>query len=318
MRNYILRRIIISVPVLLAITLIIFALLELAPGDPADFFINPETAGNPEMMRQLRTAMGLDAPAPVRYVKWLGALLRGNMGYRLKNGDSVAEIIRIRLGATLRLVGTALIGGTLIGVLLGMFTALNRNTVWDYILTGMSFVGISMPAYIAALLGLYFFSVKLRWFPAGGVHTIGSEETFADLLYHLALPSLTLSLQYLASNMRYTRSSMLEVMSENFIVTAKAKGLPRKTVIYRHGLRNSLLPVITLLGLNLPTLAVGAVFVESVYSWPCMGSLYLDAIQSRDFPLIMGVNLAVAIFVVVANLITDILYAWVDPRIRYD
>jgi peptide/nickel transport system permease protein len=308
----------VSIPVLVAITMMIFALTELAPGDPADYFISPESATNPELLRQLRAAMGLDASAPVRYVRWLGALLRGNMGYRLKNGDSVAEIIRIRLGATLWLVGAALVGGTVIGVFMGVFTALNRNTLWDYLLTGASFVGISMPAYIAALMGLYFFSVRLHLFPAGGMQTIGMEPNVADALHHLAMPSLTLSFQYMASNMRYTRSSMLDVMSENYIITARAKGMPIRLVVCRHALKNSLLPVITLLGLNLPNLAVGAVFVESIYSWPGMGSLYLDAIQSRDFPLIMGVNLVVAVLVVLASLLTDVLYAVADPRIRYD
>lgn len=318
MWRYILRRILVGVPVLLAITIIVFALIEASPGDITAFFVGPEAGAKAADVQKLQESLGLNVPAPVRYVRWLGQLLKGNMGYRMKNGDSVAWIIKLRLGATLTLVGAALLFGTVVGVVLGVIAALKRNTWIDYTLTALSFVGISMPAYIAALLGLYFLSVRFHVFPSGGMWTVGRDATLWDLLYHLVLPAGTLSLAYLASNMRYTRFSMLEVLRENFVTTARSKGLAERVVIYKHALKNALLPVVTLLGLNLPNLAVGALFTESIYSWPGMGSLYLDAIQSRDYPLIMGANLVIAVFVLAANLLTDICYAFIDPRISYD
>lgn len=312
------RRLLLSIPVLIAVTIIAFIMLELAPGDPASFFISPELGANPSQIEQLRTAMGLDAPAHIRYFRWLGQVLRGNLGYRMKNGDSVSWIIGIRLRATILLVGAALVLGTLVGIALGIFTALRRNTVWDHALTGLSFVGISMPAYISGLLGLYFLSFRARLFPSGGMQTIGQDPSLLDLVHHLMLPSLTLAVAYLASNMRYTRSSMLGVLSEDYITTARSKGLPETIIVRRHALRNALMPVVTVFGLNLPNLAAGAVFIESIFSWPGMGSLYLDAIQARDYPLIMGSNLVIAVFVLIANILTDVLYALVDPRITYD
>ncbi|MCD6291342.1 MAG: ABC transporter permease [Anaerolineae bacterium] len=318
MGRYLLRRLLINIPVLISVTIIIFTLTELAPGDVTDFFINPELEMTPADMEQLRIRLGLDAPAPVRYLRWLNQVLHGNLGYRFKNGDDVAWIIGRRLQATLILIGAALLFGTLLGIALGVFTALRQYSLWDFTLTGLSFVGISMPAFISGIFGLYFFSVRLKLFPSGGMWTIGQGRSVGDLLYHLVLPAGTLSLAYIATYMRYTRFSMLEVIRQDYITTARAKGLPEHIVILRHALRNAILPVVTIIGLSIPNLVVGAVFIETIYSWPGMGSLYLDAVLSRDYPLIMGINLVSAVVILTANLLTDIFYSVVDPRIRYD
>jgi peptide/nickel transport system permease protein len=318
MGRYFLRRILISIPVLIAITIIIFILMELAPGDPTAFFINPELEMMPADMERLRARFGLDVPAPVRYLSWVGEALQGNLGYRFKNGDSVSWIIGRRAQATLILISAAMFVGMVVGITLGVFISLRQYSFWDFSLTTLSFVGISMPAFIAGIFGLYFFSVRWRLFPAGGMWTIGEPQSLSSLLYHLVLPAGTLSLTYIATYMRYTRASMLETIRQDYVTQARAKGLPERVVVVRHTLRNAILPVITIIGISLPNLVVGALFIETIYSWPGMGSLYLDAVTSRDYPLIMGINLVLAVTILGANLLTDMFYAVVDPRIRYE
>ena len=318
MGRYFLRRLLISLPVLFAVTVIVFTLVQLAPGDPAAYFVNPELQMGPADMADLRAKFGLDAPAPVRYVRWLGQVLQGNLGYRYKNGDNVAWLIGLRLRATVILIGAAMLVGVTSGIGLGVFTALRQYSLWDFSLTTLSFVGISMPAFISGIFGLYLFAVHWNFFPAGGMYTIGVPPTLGNLLYHLVLPAGTLSLAYIATYMRYTRFSMLEVIRQDYIVQARAKGLAERVVIFRHALRNAIMPVVTIIGLSLPNLVVGALFIETIYSWPGMGSLYLDAITSRDYPLIMGVNLVIAVIILLADLFTDMFYAVVDPRIRYE
>ncbi|MBM4429634.1 MAG: ABC transporter permease [Chloroflexi bacterium] len=317
MSTYIIRRLLISLPVLLGITIVIFALINLIPGDPATFFISPELMGNDEQVAIVRERLGLNQPLPVRYVKWLSQTVQGDLGFRMKNGDRVASVVWARLKGTVLLVGIALAFGATIGIILGIFTALKQYSAWDYLLTGVSFVGISMPAFVTGIFGLYFLSLKIPLFPAGGMSTVGKPPSPQDTLYHAILPSLLLSFGYLASFMRYTRFSMLEVLHQEYVTTARAKGLTERSVIAVHALRNALLPVVTVIGLSLPNLVVGAVFIETIFSWPGMGTLYLDAVGSRDYPLIMGMNLVTSIVILLTNLATDVAYAFVDPRIRY-
>ena len=316
--QYILRRILINIPVLFMVTVIIFLLINMAPGDPVDFFVNEEIGITSEDLDFVRERFGLNDPLPVRYVKWLGQVARGDLGFRFKNGDDVAEVLFVRLQRTLLLMGAALLIGVIVGISLGIFTGLRQYSLWDFSLTGLSFVGISMPAFVAGIFGLYIFSVKLGWFPSGGMRTIGEPKTLADLLYHLALPALTLSLAYIATFMRYTRFSILEVHNEDYVRTARAKGLPNSLVTRRHIFRNALLPVITVVGLSLRTLVAGALFTETIYSWPGMGSLLVDAVAARDYPMVMGIMLVTAIVVLAANLLTDIVYGFADPKIRYE
>jgi len=318
MVKFLARRLLASIPVLLAVTIIIFALIEMAPGDAADRFINPEIGYSEETLQSIRERFGLDQPAPVRYVKWVTNMLQGEMGRSYITGEPVVNMIGRRLGNTLLLMATALIVGVTIGVALGVFTGLRQYSVWDMALTTLSFVGISLPAFIAGILAMYVFTIKWRVFPSGGMRSVLSTPNVADTVYHLILPATVLSLGYIATFMRYMRFNMLEVVHSDYVRTATAKGLKRSTVIWRHTVPNALLPVITVIGLSIPNLVVGAVFIETIFSWPGMGTLYLDAVSGRDVPLIMGMNTVIAVVVLAANLLTDVAYGLVDPRIRYD
>jgi peptide/nickel transport system permease protein len=254
----------------------------------------------------------------VRYVNWVGNVLQGDLGFRFTDGRPVSEVIARRFGASLLLMGTALTIGLVVGIPLGVFVGLRQYSFWDFSLTGISFLGISTPAYILGILALLVFSIELGWFPSGGMRPVDRDPTLATTIHHLILPSLILSLNYVASFMRYTRFSMLEVIRSDYITTAKAKGLYNRRVVWRHTVPNAILPVITAVGLSIPSLVVGAVFTETIFSWPGMGTLYLDAVLGRDVPLLMGINLVIALFVLAANILTDVAYAVVDPRIRYD
>lgn len=318
MLKYLLRRILISIPVLISITIIIFALTEIAPGDVVDYFVSPEIEMSSEQMDVLRTRFGLDQPPPIRYLNWLGNLLQGDLGYRFTDGRPVAEVISRRFGASILLMGTALMIGIVVGVPLGVFTGLRQYSFWDFSLTGISFLGISTPAFVTGILALMIFSIQLSWFPSGGMRPVDREPTFFTTVHHLILPSLVLSLNYIATFMRYMRFSMLEVIRSDYVTTAKAKGLYNRRITWRHTVPNAILPVITVIGLSIPTLVVGAVFTETIFSWPGMGTLYLDAVLGRDVPLLMGINLVIALFVLTANILTDLAYALVDPRIRYE
>ncbi len=318
MQKYLLRRVLISIPVFLSITIIVFALIEIAPGDITDYFIRPELNMTDEAEEAIRARFGLDQPVTVRYVNWLANVLRGDLGFRFVNGQPVAAVIGQRLSATLLLAGTALVIGAVVGVWLGVFTALRQYSIWDFLLTGVSFLGISIPAFVAGIIALYVFSINLGWFPSGGMRPVDREPTLLTTLHHLALPALVLSLAPIANFMRYTRFSMLEVVHADYVRTARSKGMRERRIIWGHGFRNALLPVITLLGLSLPMLVVGAVFTETIFSWPGMGTLYLEAVNGRDVPLLMGMNLVIALVVLAANLLTDLAYAIADPRIRYE
>ena len=318
MLKYLLRRILVTIPVLITITIIIFALTEIAPGDVADFFISPEMEMSAEQMEAVRARFGLDQPAPVRYINWLGNVVQGDLGFRFTDGRPVRDVIFRRFGATILLIGTALTIGMIVGIPLGVFTGLRQYSFWDFSLTGISFLGISTPAFVTGILALMVFSIQLGWFPSGGMRPVDRDPTLSTTIHHLILPSVVLSLNYVASFMRYMRFSMLEVIRSDYITTAQAKGLSRTRVTWRHTVPNAILPVITVVGLSIPNLVVGAVFTETIFSWPGMGTLYLDAVLGRDVPLLMGINLMIALFVLSANILTDVAYAVVDPRIRYD
>jgi peptide/nickel transport system permease protein len=318
MGRYITRRILINIPVLLGITFMIFAFIEAAPGDPLAFWVNPEMGTDEAQMELLRERFGLNEPFGIRYLRWLGQALTGNLGFRYKNFESVSASIATRIGPTLLLIGSAMIIGICIGIPMGVLSALKQYSFTDFTLTAFAFLGISLPAFFAGLGGLYLFAIKLDLVPVGGMYTIGQERTVLDTLHHLALPAAILSLSYVAILTRYTRSSMLEVMRQDYITTARAKGLKERLVIVRHAFRNALIPILTVIGLSLPNLIAGAVFIETIFAWPGLGRLYIDGAMSRDYPMVLGMALITALMVLVANLLTDITYAMVDPRIRYD
>jgi peptide/nickel transport system permease protein len=314
MLKYIFNRLVINIPTLLAILVTIFVLINMAPGDPVDAFVPPNTALTEEQKAVLRHDLGLDQAAPVRFVRWIAQVASGDLGYRYKDGAKVWDEITSRLAPTLMLAFAGLSGGSLLGIMLGIFAARRYNSTSDHVLSIVAYVAISTPAFLLGILGMYVFSLKLGWFPTGGYSEPG-KDGLLNTLYYLALPATVLSVQFIAILMRYTRAGLLEVMTQDYVRTAKAKGLSARAVTLRHAFPNALIPIVTVIGANFGALIGGAVFVETVFSWPGMGMLFLDGIESRDYPLIMGIALFMAIAILLVNMLTDILYSWIDPRI---
>lgn len=323
MGRYLLRRILQSIPVLIGITIITFTFMELAPGDAVSGLLMTAEGGAGDIdVEALRARYGLDQPAPIRYFRWLGELFKGNMGTRMLNGEPVIEEIARRLPATVQLMVVAMLIAVAAGIPLGIYSALHQYSFADYTLTGFVFTGISVPGFFAAIAAVYIFAVQLGWFPTSGYSTPGQDftplEKFLDLAHHMALPAFVLAIESSASIMRYTRASMLDVIRQDYMTTARSKGLHSMAVTIRHALRNALLPVITIIGLRLPSLFGGAIVIEGIFNWPGMGRLYLDGVTTRDISLIMGMVLISAVVIVISNLITDLTYAVADPRIRYE
>jgi peptide/nickel transport system permease protein len=252
----------------------------------------------------------------LQYVKWLGELSHGNLGYSFTNRRPVTERIGERLGPTLTLTLSALLLSYIIAIPIGVLSAVRQYSALDYGATIFSFLGISIPSFFFGLVMIYFFALKLGLFPTGGTHTIGAPPSLIDSLEHLILPMIVLSLQNTGVVMRYTRSGMLEVIHQDYVRTARSKGLGERLVIYRHALRNALIPVITLAGVQFPFLLGGAIITEQIFNWPGMGRLAVEAINQRDYPTIMGINLLAAVMVIIGNLFADVMYGVVDPRIR--
>src|SRR5215216_1334844 len=273
MTTYILRRLMINVPVLLGISILVFTFIALAPGDPVSAYMRPEMGDNPALREAMRKELGLDQPLPIRYARWLGMALQGNLGYRAVGGQPVSDVVGRGLKNSLLLMGTALAIGCLIGIPLGILSALRQYSKLDMALTALAFLGISSPSFLLGLGGLYVFGLKLGLFPIGGMVTPSQPFAIGDFLHHLALPALILSFAYIALLMRYTRSSMLDVINATYVVAARAKGLRERNVILIHAFRNALIPIITVIGLALPEMVGGAVITETVFAWPGMGSL---------------------------------------------
>jgi peptide/nickel transport system permease protein len=323
MNQYILRRIAQAIPVLIGITIITFTFTELAPGDAVTAMMMDTASGSIVDMdtEALRARYGLDQPAPVRYMRWVGGVLQGNMGVRIRSGVPVADEIGRRLPATVQLMIGAMVISILLGIPLGVVSALRQYSTLDYSLTGFVFAGISVPGFFAAIAMIYIFGVQLRWFPTSGYSTPGLQSGFFEILLDrlrfMALPAIVLGFESTAAIMRYTRTSMLEVIRQDYMTTARSKGLGPYIVTVRHALRNALLPVVTIIGLRLPGLFGGAIIIETIFNWPGMGTLYMDGVTTRDYPLVMSITLMSAFIIVVSNLITDLTYAVVDPRVRY-
>ena len=316
MTRYILQRAVTVIPMLLAISVIAFTFINVAPGDPITAMITPDSRLSARDIEHLREGFGLNKPLPVRYVLWLGQAVQGNLGYSYTTKGPVLARIGERIGPTLELMGVALLISTLLGIVMGVLAALKRYTFWDYFLSVTSLFGLSVPGFFFALVCLYLFVVRLGIFPAFGMSSGPDSHSLADNLYHLVLPGVALSLELVASFTRYARASMLEVLNADYLTTARAKGLPERVVLGRHAFRNALLPLITIAALRLPALLGGAVIIETMFQWPGMGLLSIQAIQQRDYPVLMGLTLMVSILVLLSNLLADILYAFADPRIR--
>lgn len=270
-----------------------------------------------EIERQ-RLKLGLDQPIYLQYFTWMGNLLTGNLGESYRTMQPVMDMILDGIWATLLLAFSSVILACLIALPLGIQSARHQNKFWDNISSLFSFLATSTPSFFLALIFLYFFSVKLKILPIGGMYDIGQDNSILSLLKHLIMPAFVLSFHMVGTLIQFIRSSMLEVMKEDYVRTAKAKGLKERVVILKHVLRNSLIPVVTYLGMEIPLLLGGAVVTEQVFSWPGLGLLMIKSIGARDYPIVLGITVLVALAVLIFNIITDLIYGWLDPRIRYD
>ena len=295
------------------------------PGGPlAQAERNPNVT--PEQLAAMRVRLGLDQPLPIQYVKWIKAfVLEGNWGYSIKFRRPVADMIWERLPATLLLFGVGFLIMLIFAIPMGVYSAIKPYSFFDNLLTTFSFAGQSVPVYWLGLILIVIFYLNLQnpfgegpMFPAGGMYTVGKEGSTLDLLWHLVLPIITVSITWIAWYSRFLRSSMRDVLNEDYIRTARAKGLSLRRVHFRHALRNALLPLVTLMALDLPSIFGGAVFIETIFAWPGMGRLFWDAARGRDYPVLLAVVMIEATLILLFNLIADIFYGFLDPRIRYD
>jgi peptide/nickel transport system permease protein len=318
MTTYILRRILISLPIILVITLVVFLLASLMPGDAVMAMISSETPLESDLIKLRQGQLGLDLPLHEQYGLWLGNLLRGSLGYSFQTGEPVGQMIMARIPATLELMGVSLLISVFLGVILGTVSALRQYSALDYGLTLFGFTGISIPDFFLGMILIFVFALRLQWFPTSGMVTAGTEFSWSDNLRHLFLPALALALVRMSVFMRYTRASVLEVVNDDYVRTARAKGMTELAVTRRHILRNGLIPVITVIGINLTVLFAGSAIIETIFQWPGIGMMFINAVSLRDSPVIMGYVLVSAFVVLIANLLTDVTYSWADPRIRYE
>ncbi len=335
MGRYIASRLLNLIPVLLGITLLVFTFLHLIPGDPAQVMAGERAT--PDQVAALREQLGLNQPLPLQYLVFLGNLLRFNFGTSIISGVPIAQEIRIRWPATFELSVAAMIVATLLGIPAGVLAAVRKNSAVDNLTMSGSLLGVSLPVYWLGLLLVYLFAVNLHWLPPSGRLSIdagfsfkpitgfyvldallqGNFKALKDVLAHLILPAITLGTIPLAILARITRSAMLEVLSQDYIRTARAKGLLERWVIFKHALKNALLPVVTIIGLQFGTLLGGAILTETIFSWPGIGSWIYEGILARDYPVVQGGVVFVAAAFVLINLLVDLSYALLDPRIQY-
>ncbi|MBN1825712.1 MAG: ABC transporter permease [Candidatus Eisenbacteria bacterium] len=322
MASYLIRRVIGAVPLVWGVCTLVFFVVHLAPGDPTAIYWNPDT--DPQVIREMQHNLGLDRPLPEQYVRWLGRFLTGDFGHSFARNRPVSEVLAEALPNTLILSSVSLVILFTLGILAGTASAVRPRSLLDHAITLVSFFFYSMPAFWFALMLLLVFHYRLEWFPADQMHALDFEYDalpflgrMADRVRHIVLPATALGLGATAGVARYTRASLLDVIRMDYIRTARAKGLPESRVIFRHALRNALIPVVTLVGLYLPFLFSGAVLVETIFGWPGMGRVIVTAIFQRDYPLVMANAFLMAVLVIAANLAADLAYSFVDPRIRH-
>lgn len=315
MGSFLLGRFMQSIVLLFIVSVIGFAILHLAPGGPlAQFALTPGLTQAD--LARMAHEMGLDRPLPVQYWEWLTRLLGGDWGHSYRDNRPVLEVIGGRLPATLELMVAAIVIAVLTGGWIGVMGAIRRHSIFDMLATIGAMVALSIPTFWFGLIVIYVFSVNLGWLPPGNRTTIGGDGSFLDYLHHLIAPAMVLALVEVAVWSRYMRASMLDVINQDFVRTARAKGLPERTILWHHALRNALLPMIALAGVEIPTLLGGALVAETVFTWPGMGRLLLDSLGYRDYPVVMGILMLAAVLALLGNLLADILAAAADPRIR--
>lgn len=319
MWRYIIRRIFLQgIPVLLGFTFLLYLIITVAPGSPVTHLRGVPNLDT-SVIAQREAQLGIDQPFLIQYGQWLGRILRLDLGLSFDSARRpVVDLIRERMPATIILSLSSIILGWGIGIPVGILSARYQYSVFDYFITFFAFVGISIPSFFFGLLLLYAFALTWNVFPAGGFFMAGEPHTLIGYFRYLFLPAVTLGLGSIASVARYMRSSLLEVLNEDYLRTARAKGLADSIVVYKHALRNALLPILTLMGFMLPTIFSGAVIVESIFTWPGLGSLAIQALNERNYPVIMGINLMFAVLIFLGSIIADISYAFADPRIRYE
>ncbi len=315
MMAYAVRRALQAIPLLIGISFGAFVLLRLAPGGPMAVY-----AQNPSMteadMRRVERILGLDQPIHVQYIKWATGMATGNLGYSYRTGRPVGQIILERVPATLVLMAAAYFIAITLGLVTGIVSATRRRSIFDYVATIGAMVGLSVPTFWFGLIVIIVFAALLHWIPSGGIATLGAPFSLQDRLLHLIGPASVLGLWMTATWSRYTRSSMLEVVGQDYIRTAQAKGLRPRAILFRHTLRNALIPLVTLAGLEFRNLFGGALVTETVFSWPGVGRLYLDSLNYQDYSVILGLLLFTSVMVLIGSLLADLIYAAVDPRIR--
>ncbi len=321
MGRYVVRQLLQRIPLIVGITLVVFALVHLTPGSPIDELrLNPDI--KPADLASLEKTLGIDKPLPEQYLTWISQVVRGDLGISLKNYRPVRSLIFQRLGNTLLLTGCALLLTLLIAIPVGVLSALRRNSLFDYIAVVCTTLADAIPSFWLGLLLILIFSVQFKqwglpWMPSGGVQTLPNGGDFFDRAKHLIMPTVTLSMLETARWVRYTRGQMLEVLNQDYVRTARAKGIAENIVIMGHAFRNATLPLITLVGLSIPSLFAGAVIIERIFSWPGIGSLAIDSATNRDYTTIMGVTLFISVITVFSSLLADIFYGVADPRVTY-
>jgi len=316
LQGYVLRRLLLAVPVLFGVSLLVFAVMHLAPGDPAAIMLGAQATR--EDVERLHRELGLDRPFPVQYAHWLGRVLHGDLGRSIPLGREVLPEVLVRFKATLVLTGGALLVALAIGVPAGIVSATRQYSWLDRVSMAVAVTGVSLPVFWTGIMLIIVFSLTLRWLPSAGMFSPYGGGDLADLLWHLVLPAVTLGTASAAALARMTRSSLLEIVRQDFVRSARAKGLAERAVVGRHVLKNAVNPVVTVLGIQVGTLLGGAILTETVFSWPGLGSMMVRAIQARDYPLVQGGVLLIATTFVGVNLLVDLLYAVFDPRIRYE
>lgn len=324
MTTYAIRRVLQTIPILFIISVLLFIMVRSAPGGPLTAARrNPNISK--EQIEAIEEKLGLNDPLPVQYGRWLGNMFKGDMGESIKFRRPVSEMINERIPNTLLLVGVSFLVTLLIAIPIGIWSARKPYSPFDYIVTTVTFIGQSIPVYWLGLGLIVIFYVTLKnpisgepFFPVGGMNTRGKEGDLLDTLWHLALPVTALSMGWVAWYSRFLRSSMLDVLHEDYIRTARAKGMKEQMVHYKHALRNAILPLVTLIALDLPSLFAGALFVETIFSWPGMGRLFWDAAKGRDYPVLLGVVMITATLIIVCNIIADLAYGWLDPQVKYE
>lgn len=313
MGKFLLKRIVQTIPVVILVSIFSFLIIHLAPGDPMNMYVKPEMTE--QEIDELRQELGLDGSVVQQYLGWVKNVLQGNMGNSLINHQPVARQIAEKLPATIGLMGISLILSLIISIPLGLLSGLKKNKLTDHIISLFSYIGISIPAFWFALMMIVVFSLKLRLLPSNGMRTVG-VDTLWDLIKHVIMPSLVLSLGNTAVFTRYIRSNTITQLEEDYVLTAKAKGARRYRILICHVLKNCLLPVITIAGMNLASLVTGSFIIESIFGWPGMGTLGMSAINSRDYPMIMGFTMLSCIILILGNFIADLLYGIADPRVK--